>query len=95
LHVIDLGVGERIETIARAFGEGCDFGEDFVGAIEPTGEHELERAATEADELGGLGAIRTLRTEGEEVNGFEIEKITADSVVVRKDGSRFALKMQK
>jgi hypothetical protein len=36
-----------------------------------------------------------LRTEGEEVNGFEVEKINADSVIVRKDGSRFALKMQK
>jgi hypothetical protein len=37
----------------------------------------------------------TLKAEGEEVNGFEIEKISSDSVIVRKDGSRFALKMQK
>jgi hypothetical protein len=37
----------------------------------------------------------TLRTEGEEVNGFEVEKINADTVIVRKDGSRFSLKMQK
>ena len=36
-----------------------------------------------------------LLTEGESVQGFEIEKITADAVIVRKDGSRFALKMQK
>jgi hypothetical protein len=37
----------------------------------------------------------SLKAEGEEVNGFEIEKINTDSVIVRKDGSRFALKMQK
>jgi hypothetical protein len=37
----------------------------------------------------------SLKAEGEEVNGFEVEKINTDSVIVRKDGSRFALKMQK
>ena len=37
----------------------------------------------------------SLKAEGEEINGFEVEKINADSVIVRKDGSRFALKMQK
>jgi hypothetical protein len=33
--------------------------------------------------------------EGDTVQGFEIERINPDSVIVRKDGSRFALKMQK
>jgi hypothetical protein len=36
-----------------------------------------------------------LRTEGESLQGFEIEKIGPDSVIVKRGGSRFALKMQK
>src|SRR5690606_25613012 len=56
LDVVDLRVRQRIEAAARAFGERRDLGEHLVGAIEATGEHELERAATQADELCGLRA---------------------------------------
>jgi hypothetical protein len=37
----------------------------------------------------------TLYTEGESVQGFQIEKISSDAVIVKNSVGRFALKMQK